>query len=419
MLVGVSLVVFGLFALVAAVVEAGAARAAQAKLQDAVDLAAREGLRARDLADVDPDLVRRAVASDLVRLTFDGDLDLGTADPDLQLGAGGIVPLDDLAGVGGAGGFEPATIGRYVPAPALNAGNEGHGDLVAGTFVPGAPAGETAAYERLDFLVAGPGAAAGATAFLARARRTTDALGLDAVPGVSTSGPPLPYLFGLGTTSQPVAGSGTAYDPRRDGITVRATAIADARPALAASLGPDGAGLLELGSSTVDGGTLAVALDAVAWSALAAGDPLAFEASAGQLLQVGTGAVVGSVVAVAGLAEVGDVLPVTAGLAPSAADALASTRPRPVLLARTEAPGSVRVVALGAVDVVTADADPVAGTLTLSALRAPQTLAPDRASLRAPGAWLALEAGGPAEIPGLRAAFEATPGRLLAPALVR
>jgi len=38
-LVGVSLVVFGLFALVAAVVEAGAARAAQAKLQDAVDLA--------------------------------------------------------------------------------------------------------------------------------------------------------------------------------------------------------------------------------------------------------------------------------------------------------------------------------------------------------------------------------------------
>ena len=75
---------------------------------------------------------------------------------------------------------------------------------------------------------------------------------MDRLPGVSSGGQSLPFLFGLGS---PLAASDPdVYDPRRDGITVRATAIADARPVLSAGLPRDGLeGLLPVGANPLGG----------------------------------------------------------------------------------------------------------------------------------------------------------------------
>jgi hypothetical protein len=64
-------------------------------------------------------------------------------------------------------------------------------------------------------------------AFLVRLRRTPNLGGLDEEQYVSSTGTGLPLLFGRGTLIQPNQSSD--YSPRRDGITVRATAIAHAR----------------------------------------------------------------------------------------------------------------------------------------------------------------------------------------------
>ncbi len=418
MLVLVALTIFGLFALAAAVVELGAAGAAQAELQDAVDLAAREGLRGRDRGLDDAERVRRESARDAVLRSFDADLDLSTPNAGLALGAGGIVQTQALAGIGGAGGFDPAQISRYIPELELNRLNAPHGDLVAGAFRAEQPAFETATYERTDFEPASPDAAGSANAFLVRARRTRDAQGLDAVPDVSSSGPPLPLLFGLGASLQPVNGSGEVYDPRRDGLTVRATAIADARPALAACLGPDGSGLLEFGPSATGAGVWA--LDVAFWNAGSPGDMLLLEAAAGRVVELGGGAAVGAIVPVAGRLAVGNPLsPALAGGPPAPDDAQASVGPRTLALVQAEGPGLVRVVAFGALLVTNTEADLATGTLRLEAQRLGITVASERATAHAPDAWLALEEAGPASVPGLRALFDAVTDRLLVPVLVR
>ena len=419
-LIGVVAALLGVFALLAAIAEVGAARVSQSKLQGAVDSAAREGLRARDLLPSPAESERRERARAIVRLTFDADLDLGTSDPLLQLGAGGIVPLADLGGIGGAGGFDPGALSVYRPDPALNLGNEPHGDMVAGTYIPTWPPVENGLYERDDFVSATEAASPQAGAFLVRSRRTNDPLGLDTVPGVSTSAAPLPLLFALGTTLQPIDGTGDVYDPRRDGLTIRATAIACASPALAVSTGPAGQGLLECGLASPDGSSLAIALDTDHWSTLTPGDVMSLEVDAGQVIETTTATVVGAVVSITPLTEVGDELfVVTANTDLDPSDAGASSLPRAILVARAEGPGALRVVAFGAVEPQSVTVDGATGSLTISALRSPGTMAAERASVHAPSAWLALEFAGPAEVPGLRAAFDAVPDRLLAPVLVR
>jgi hypothetical protein len=67
---------------------------------------------------------------------------------------------------------------------------------------------------------------------------------------VSSSGEPLPFTFARGTF---IVGANpnnpAAYSPRRDGMTVRGTAIADARPAL--RVGTAAAGLPGVTSSSL------------------------------------------------------------------------------------------------------------------------------------------------------------------------
>ncbi|MBV9122026.1 MAG: hypothetical protein JO112_01540, partial [Planctomycetes bacterium] len=83
---------------------------------------------------------------------------------------------------------------------------------------------ENQEYDRQDFVLVDPTNSPKADAFLVRLRRTNDLQGLDNIPGVSSNGQPLPYLFGRGSLLNPEA--------KARGITVRATAIAQARPAV-------------------------------------------------------------------------------------------------------------------------------------------------------------------------------------------
>jgi len=261
-LVFVAMMAVGLFGLAAVVIDLGLARATQAQMQSAADAAALEGLRWRDdlgwpaadplllgaapavLEDPDArDLARRQRASDLVARRFDAELDLDATNDELDLGAGPVITLSGgLAGDLNASALltvDPANR-TYDPVLQVNLGDETHGDLVAGDWLELVTThGEDVDYVRDDFepQPAATTAAVASSAFLARLRRTTEPPSPGSNPfdrdaNVSSSGPALPFLFGLGTSiraEDPVA----AYQPRRDGITVRATAIADGRPVLA------------------------------------------------------------------------------------------------------------------------------------------------------------------------------------------
>ena len=261
-LLQVSFLILVLMGILALVVDLGIARATQSMMQTSADIAAMEALRFRD-ADPDPvqaELDRRATASRVAAYVFDEDLDLSTGAVDYRLGAGPQITTG-VAGVDDPEGGLLESQGPYLPVLELNVdNNEVFGDLVAGSFTATDPAqpgnphwhGEDGGYQRFDFEPSPAADAVTANAFLARVRRTNDLLGLDRQAGVSSAGPTLPYLFGLGsgvlTTDDP-----GVYDPRRDGITVRATSIADAKPVVAAGVMSDVVnGLLRVGSEFGD-----------------------------------------------------------------------------------------------------------------------------------------------------------------------
>lgn len=216
-----AMLLFAFLGLAALVIDIGFARLARRQMQSAANSAALEGLRGRDsLTDTE----RRENASDIVAATFDDDLNPTNGDP-RNFGAGpviqfsGGIPLSpefnasELLTVPPTPVYKP-TRSDNTPGLELNLGNQQHGDMVAGTFLGGAFT-EAGDYSRGDF------SATGDTAFLVRMRRTRGDNTLDAEAGVSSRGPVVPYLFGRGSLIAP--------DSRGRGITVRATAIADAR----------------------------------------------------------------------------------------------------------------------------------------------------------------------------------------------
>lgn len=243
MLAQFALIVFALCAVLSLVVDVGYARLTQAQMQNAADTAALEGLRHG-----------RPAAHDVVQQVFDDDLDPTNGDPDYQFGAGPIIDLTDGVTTLHAG----ATIGVpdlhvYKPDLQTNTQDEAHGDMVSGRFCytddPAASEGfphesipfvctepqrATGRYARNDFNPRDPnGNGAVENAFLVRLRRSNefqDSLG-QAEEGIASSGRSLPLLFGRGTTIFADDPSGS-YSVRRDGLTVRATAIAQTRPAL-------------------------------------------------------------------------------------------------------------------------------------------------------------------------------------------
>ncbi len=230
-LVEAALLIFGILAIAALTIDLGLALVVQSQMQCATDAAALEAVRWSDEVD---DATRRERAAAILGVAFDDDLDPDPNDPDpYGLGAGPILNL--------TGGVAPSYGGQQIDlsGPTVykpnaegipiepNLGNLTHGDLVAGQLDddPLLSHEEAADYVREDFAPDDAG-----TAFLVRMRRSHDPLLLDRDPGVSSSGPSLPLLFGLGALVG--AAEGAAYDPRRDGFTVRATSVADRRRAL-------------------------------------------------------------------------------------------------------------------------------------------------------------------------------------------
>lgn len=209
MLIQLCFFVLMLFGLAALTIDMGYVRLTQAQMQNAVDTAALEGVRNG-----------RAQARDAVRLAHGASPVIATNDTGDPLNA-------SQAGIPS---YDPDASSVYLPNPQLNTGNAVHGDLVAGSYDRNASHSEDASYVRQDFDVTG------SSAFLVRLRRTDHRNPLDREPDVSSSGDALPLLFGRGTMI-PAQETASGWAPRRDGITVRATAIADARPAR--RIGPD------------------------------------------------------------------------------------------------------------------------------------------------------------------------------------
>jgi len=234
------LIVFGIFAVMSLVIDMGYVTLTRVQMQNVADAAAIEGVRFRDRDTSDAylsDLYRRSAAADLVRSTFDEDLDPGDGDA-WSFGAGPLLELTN--GVGELNAMQESSVPDphvYKPSLELNqTSNVSHGDMVSGTFDSSQLHGESPDYSRADFAAGSPvpNGASGPIpdgAFLVRLRRTNDFANLDSVAGVSSRGPTLPLLWGLGTT---IAGEdpNTSYSVRHHGFTVRGTAIASARPAL-------------------------------------------------------------------------------------------------------------------------------------------------------------------------------------------
>jgi hypothetical protein len=242
MIVVFAMLLSGLLALGGLVLDMGLVILTQGQMQVGVDPAALEGLRVRDAVDVNGEPLgdenRRHVARMVTSLVYDDDLDPAAAPTQpLQLGAGPELELSDgITDFNASRLVSLPTQRTYVPALELNVENLAHGDMVAGTFTPPEPAlpgHEDAGYARNDFVPSDHAGSPTANAFLVRLRRTNDFAGLDQQAGVSSSGTAIPLLVGNGSV---VTTGGDNYSVRHHGFTVRATAIADARPALRVGL---------------------------------------------------------------------------------------------------------------------------------------------------------------------------------------
>ena len=274
-LVFFAMFLFGFMALAALVIDIGFARLAQRQMQTAVDAAALEGLRFRDRDGVPQDLVnemveagvdpadaenpeyaRRWLASRIVAWTFDDNLNPGDGDL-IGFGAGPVIelgdPIPDAEDLNASQLILPLDTRFYKPKRSdeifglePNMGDEVYGDMVAGEYDPDKDdekdedyALERADYTRQDFTSRKDFTTPGErdNAFLVRMRRTNNPGGLDREDEVSSHGAPIPYLFGRGAffpAGSPNRADG--YSPRHHGMTVRATAIADARPVLSVGL---------------------------------------------------------------------------------------------------------------------------------------------------------------------------------------
>jgi hypothetical protein len=236
---------FGLLALAALVIDHGFVRNSQMQMQTAVESAALEGLHGFDPDNPADDQEIREKARERLFHVFDDDFDEGDGDA-RNYGAGPVINLSGGIKLGSSSFYASQLITIpptpvYDPSDAqwpfqLNMSNDKGGDIVRGIYMApnsdDAPVKETSDYDREDFEATSPDKA---SAFLVRMRRSTEGSSSD----TRSSGPPLPLLFGRGSVLNPKS------KIKEDGITVRATAIAEGRramsvgPALPAALYPD------------------------------------------------------------------------------------------------------------------------------------------------------------------------------------
>jgi hypothetical protein len=291
-----ALLVVALMGIAALTIDVGNAFLAQGQMQNATDTAAVEGARLRDYYQVNwmSNVGRRMRAEEMVRQTFDDDLhphlragsdDTGTyslhywLEPSSNLAEdanadnarfslGPIIRVSNSTNsednIGGVIVTNPAP-GRneisgslsYLDDPriAVNRANEPYGDMLSGRFNGElSRVEEPGTYLREDFMAAqllSPSPSPNdvnsseSLGFLVRMRRlpasdypdpSIDTQDSDLANRKSSHGPSVPYIFGLGTGIHRSEGSG--YNPRTDGISVRATAIASSAPAFSVGYPP-------------------------------------------------------------------------------------------------------------------------------------------------------------------------------------
>ena len=227
-LVFFAMLMFGLMGMAALVIDLGFARLTQRQMQTAVDSASLEGLRgAGNINYTD----RQNAAKGMATLHFDDDLDQGADDGAFDSGSGqfGAGPLVDFAG--GAG--DPS--------------------LVASQTMSVDPDNPVYKPEFVDGVES-------ATGFQAAMLRGGTA---DPAADVFSVGPSVPYLFARGSLIN--------RQLIQAGLTVRATGIADARPAVAVGVNIPG---VLVGSQNF-------AIHSATWSSLLPddGDPMTDESS--------------------------------------------------------------------------------------------------------------------------------------------
>ena len=240
---------FGLMGLAALVIDMGFARLAQRQMQTAVDSAALEGLRN------DPTGAGRQQASQIVANMFTDYTDSSGAT--VHYGAGPVVNFSGGIGpteLAASQLMQPGSPPVYQPGGLqLNSGDAVNGDMRAGQYGLNTGSGQDAAYptqatadeggdtnhpadnpySRRDFFQ--PQSGTTSNAFLVRMRRTSDTSGIDNDADISSGGSQglpsgqyntIPFLFGRGGMIHKDPAS--AYSPRQQGLTIRATAIAAA-----------------------------------------------------------------------------------------------------------------------------------------------------------------------------------------------
>lgn len=236
-----AVLLFAFIPIIALVLHTGMMTLTRRQMQTSVNSAALEGLRLKDHATNSD---RREAVSNLVQAVYDDNL-LSDSGDAYQFGAGPVIEFDTSSSPTLTGtSFKPSAIipttgpnvgiSVYKPAPELNLMNERHGDQLAGQYQPAANHIEDADYIRNDFLISGDtlyDASSGDDSYLVRLRRSMSNAGNapanDAVSNVSSTGNTVPFLFGSGPF-----GGNEFLDQRERGTIVRATAIANQRPAL-------------------------------------------------------------------------------------------------------------------------------------------------------------------------------------------
>lgn len=221
------LVLIALIGILALTVDFGFVILARRHMQTGVNASAKAGMRAEGLL---PKSARRRNARTALQLNFDDDFDL--VSNTTTIGAG--IDTSLIQG----NGYQSTTIGppgtsltddlanrsAFIYRPddfELNTGNAIHGDIVTGGYTATASHEEDSSYARADLNPVG------SRAMLVRMRRTHDPNGLDDIAGVSSCSGGLPLI--LARAGWIAAGdSSDPYSVRRDGVTVRATAIAEA-----------------------------------------------------------------------------------------------------------------------------------------------------------------------------------------------
>lgn len=323
-LVFFAMMLFGIMAMAALVIDIGFARLAQQQLRIAASSAAVEGLRGEGVLDYDD---RRTAAREFVHWHFDDDLD-----------STGTYPADD------DGAFDTGS-GRFGAGPVVQfSGGAGDASLVASQLMHVEQGDPVYKPQVLD----GTPSATGSFQVALR-RGTTDAPTAD----LYANGPSVPYLFARGSLIN--------RQLINNGITMRGTGRAESRRALSIGIADDAI-------TPASPGLMPLTLELSYWNGLTTSSPDSQSIAVGVI-----GMSAGRFFAIA----TSDTMPLTIGrLLPAASVPTDGTYTGYVpIYAEITASSTLRVVGFGQVEVIVSG-----GGTQASITRLPSHVGPENVS---------------------------------------